>query len=140
MINAIQHWTQRHPYTLTGLLFLAMVLFGWTALGWGERQLGFLLLIYFIVALGIRLDEISRTLGGGSGNAATANAEQACENGGETATYSDGGDPIVLYDKIQIAKAVNVQVIKLAEAPRGYKDFDKGAAAKFVLDPHGMIA
>jgi hypothetical protein len=68
MINAIQHWTQRHPYTLTGLLFLAMVLLGWTALGWGERQLGFLLLIYLIVALGIRLDEISRTLGGGSGN------------------------------------------------------------------------
>jgi len=66
MINAIQHWTQRHPYTLTGLLFLAMVLLGWTKLGWGERQLGFLLLIYFIVALGIRLDEISRTLGGGN--------------------------------------------------------------------------
>jgi hypothetical protein len=35
-------------------------------LGWGERQLGFLLLIYFIVALGIRLDEISRTLGSSS--------------------------------------------------------------------------
>ncbi len=67
MINAIQNWTQRHPYTLTGLLFLAMVLLGWTALGWGERQLGFLLLIYFIVTLGIRLDEISRTLGS-SGN------------------------------------------------------------------------
>jgi hypothetical protein len=67
MINAIQNWTQRHPYSLTGLLFLAMVLLGWTALGWGERQLGFLLLIYFIVTLGIRLDEISRTLGS-SGN------------------------------------------------------------------------
>jgi hypothetical protein len=69
MINAIQHWTQRHPYSLTGLLFLAMVLFGGTALGWGERQLGFLLLIYFIVALGIRLDEITRTLGGPPGSA-----------------------------------------------------------------------
>jgi glutathione-independent formaldehyde dehydrogenase len=46
----------------------------------------------------------------------------------------------ILYDKIQIAKAVNVQVISLADAPRGYRDFDKGAAAKFVLDPHGMIA
>jgi glutathione-independent formaldehyde dehydrogenase len=46
----------------------------------------------------------------------------------------------ILYDKIQIAKAVNVQVIKLADAPRGYKDFDKGAAAKFVMDPHGMVA
>ena len=46
----------------------------------------------------------------------------------------------VLYDKIQIAKAVNVQVITLNEAPQGYVDFDKGAAKKFVIDPHGMIA
>lgn len=45
----------------------------------------------------------------------------------------------ILYDKIQIAKAVNVEVIKLADAPRGYRDFDKGAAKKFVIDPHGMI-
>ena len=46
----------------------------------------------------------------------------------------------ILYDKIQIAKAVNVEVISLTDAPRGYQDFDKGAAKKFVLDPHGMIA
>jgi glutathione-independent formaldehyde dehydrogenase len=26
----------------------------------------------------------------------------------------------------------------LDEAPKGYKDFDKGAAKKFVIDPHGM--
>ena len=45
----------------------------------------------------------------------------------------------ILYDKIQIAKAVNVQVIKLQDAPSGYKDFDKGAAKKFVIDPNGMI-
>jgi len=45
----------------------------------------------------------------------------------------------ILYDKIQIAKAVNVQVITLNEAPQGYVDFDKGAAKKFVIDPHGMI-
>ncbi|HEX8376384.1 MAG TPA: formaldehyde dehydrogenase, glutathione-independent [Pedobacter sp.] len=46
----------------------------------------------------------------------------------------------ILYDKIQIAKAVNVEVISLADAPKGYMDFDKGAAKKYVLDPHGMIA
>jgi glutathione-independent formaldehyde dehydrogenase len=46
----------------------------------------------------------------------------------------------ILYDKIQIAKAVNVTTIKLDDAPKGYKDFDKGAAKKFVIDPHGMIA
>jgi len=45
----------------------------------------------------------------------------------------------ILYDKIQIAKAVNVTVISLTEAPKGYHDFDKGAAKKFVIDPHGMI-
>ncbi|WP_138989617.1 formaldehyde dehydrogenase, glutathione-independent [Larkinella sp. C7] len=45
----------------------------------------------------------------------------------------------ILYDKIQIAKAVNVEVISLDKAPKGYQDFDKGAAKKFVIDPHGMI-
>jgi glutathione-independent formaldehyde dehydrogenase len=46
----------------------------------------------------------------------------------------------ILHDKIQIAKAVNVTTISLDEAPKGYKDFDKGAAKKFVIDPHEMIA
>jgi glutathione-independent formaldehyde dehydrogenase len=46
----------------------------------------------------------------------------------------------ILYNRIQIARAVNVTVIKLDEAPQGYKDFDRGAAKKFVLDPHGMVA
>lgn len=65
-------------------------------------------------------------------------------------TFSTGQCPVmkynralmqaILYDKIQIAKAVNVTVIPLEEAPRGYRDFDKGAAAKFVMDPHGMIS
>ena len=45
----------------------------------------------------------------------------------------------ILFDKIKIAKAVNVEVITLQDAPRGYRDFDKGAAKKFVIDPHGMI-
>ncbi len=45
----------------------------------------------------------------------------------------------ILHDKVQIAKAVNVTVISLDEAPRGYKDFDKGAARKFVIDPHHMV-
>jgi len=46
----------------------------------------------------------------------------------------------ILHDKIKIAKAVNVQTITLDESPKGYKDFDKGAAKKFVIDPHDMIA
>jgi glutathione-independent formaldehyde dehydrogenase len=46
----------------------------------------------------------------------------------------------ILHDKTQIAKAVNVTVIQLDQAPQGYRDFDKGAAKKFVIDPHGMVA
>ncbi|PYT23123.1 MAG: formaldehyde dehydrogenase, glutathione-independent [Acidobacteria bacterium] len=46
----------------------------------------------------------------------------------------------ILYDKFHPAKCVNVAVISLDEAPQGYKDFDKGAAKKFVLDPHRMVA
>src|SRR6266576_6569633 len=46
----------------------------------------------------------------------------------------------ILWDRIHIADAVNVQVISLDDAPLGYRDFDKGAAKKFVLDPHGLIS
>jgi glutathione-independent formaldehyde dehydrogenase len=45
----------------------------------------------------------------------------------------------ILYDKIKVAKAVNVTVISLNDAPRGYADFDKGAAKKYVIDPHGSL-
>ena len=44
----------------------------------------------------------------------------------------------ILYDKIQIAKAVNAKVISLDDAPKAYEVFDKGASAKYVIDPHGM--
>jgi glutathione-independent formaldehyde dehydrogenase len=46
----------------------------------------------------------------------------------------------ILYDKINVAKAVNVKVITLDAAPEGYADFDQGAARKYVIDPHASIA
>jgi glutathione-independent formaldehyde dehydrogenase len=46
----------------------------------------------------------------------------------------------ILHDKVHIAKAVNATVIPLDKAPQGYQDFDKGAAKKFVIDPHGTAA
>ena len=46
----------------------------------------------------------------------------------------------ILHDKVRIAKAVNATVIPLDQAPKGYKDFDQGAAKKFVLDPHHTLA
>jgi glutathione-independent formaldehyde dehydrogenase len=30
-------------------------------------------------------------------------------------------------------------VISLDDASKGYQDFDKGAAKKFVIDPHGVV-
>jgi glutathione-independent formaldehyde dehydrogenase len=47
---------------------------------------------------------------------------------------------LILSDKAQIAKAVNATVLGLEDAPRGYRDFDQGAARKYVLDPHGMTS
>src|SRR5438270_2465104 len=46
----------------------------------------------------------------------------------------------ILHDRLPIARIVNATVISLGEAPTGYKDFDKGAARKFVLDPHGALS
>ena len=46
----------------------------------------------------------------------------------------------ILFGKVNIADAVNVQMITLDEAPKGYADFDGGAAKKFVIDPHGSVA
>jgi glutathione-independent formaldehyde dehydrogenase len=46
----------------------------------------------------------------------------------------------ILHDRVQIARNVNATVIPLDQAPKGYAEFDKGAARKYVLDPHGMLA
>ena len=39
-----------------------------------------------------------------------------------------------------VAKAVNATPIPLDDAPRGYAEFDEGAAKKYVLNPNGYIA
>jgi len=46
----------------------------------------------------------------------------------------------ILHDRIRIADIVNAQVTTPEEAPKGYADFDKGVAVKFILDPHGTVA
>jgi glutathione-independent formaldehyde dehydrogenase len=45
----------------------------------------------------------------------------------------------ILHDRVQIANNVNATVLPLEQAPQGYQDFDRGAAKKFVLDPHGLV-
>jgi glutathione-independent formaldehyde dehydrogenase len=53
--------------------------------------------------------------------------------------YHHGLMKAILSDRVQIAKAVNATVITLDESKQGYKDFDQGAAKKFVFNPHGLI-
>jgi len=45
----------------------------------------------------------------------------------------------ILHGRLPIAKIVNATVISLDEAPKGYQDFDQGAAKKYVIDPHGIL-
>ncbi|MBO0805030.1 MAG: formaldehyde dehydrogenase, glutathione-independent [Nocardiopsaceae bacterium] len=53
--------------------------------------------------------------------------------------YNHGLMMSILHDKAHIADAVNATVISLDQAPEGYRNFDQGAARKFVIDPHGLI-
>ena len=46
----------------------------------------------------------------------------------------------ILWERLPIAKIVNVKVISLEQAPEGYQSFDAGVANKFVIDPHGQLA
>ena len=54
--------------------------------------------------------------------------------------YNRGLMMAILNDRVQIAKAVNATKITLDEAPQAYQEFDRGAAKKFVIDPHGSVA
>lgn len=45
----------------------------------------------------------------------------------------------ILWDRINIAEIVGVQVITLNDAPKGYAEFDSGVPRKFVIDPHQML-
>ena len=54
--------------------------------------------------------------------------------------YHRGLMQAILHDRVSIAKNVKATPISLEDAPQGYAAFDEGAAQKFVLDPHGLIA
>ena len=54
--------------------------------------------------------------------------------------YNRGLMQAILHGRLPISKIVNATVISLDKAPEGYRDFDSGAAKKFVIDPHKMVA
>src|ERR1700736_2775627 len=53
--------------------------------------------------------------------------------------YNRGLMMAILHDRIQVAKAVNVELISLAQAPEAYQAFDSGVPKKFVIDPHHSV-
>lgn len=72
----MKNWISDHPYFWTSLVFLGIILIGWQMLYWRAETFMFILLMYFIVTLGIRLDDISRKIGGGAGNPHAGSADR----------------------------------------------------------------
>jgi len=72
----MKNWIADHPYLVTSAVFLVIMVIGWQVLYWQGEDFTFLLLLYFIVTLGIRLDDISRKIGGaGNPDAGSRNQE-----------------------------------------------------------------
>ena len=55
---------------------MAIIIFGWRILYWRWENFAFLLLLYFIVTLGIRLDDISKKIGSGSKSGSPDSSER----------------------------------------------------------------
>ena len=46
----------------------------------------------------------------------------------------------ILHDRVQIGRIVNAALVSLDEAPLSYRQFDRGAARKYIIDPNGLLA
>jgi hypothetical protein len=72
----MKKWITDRPYLVTSSVFLIIMIIGWQQLYWQAEDFTFLLLLYFIVTLGIRLDDIARKIGGGAGKLSTGSVDQ----------------------------------------------------------------
>ncbi len=72
----MKNWITNRPYLFTSAVFLILIIVGWKVLYWQAEDFTFLLLLYFIVTLGIRLDDIARKIGGGAGKLSAGPAER----------------------------------------------------------------
>jgi glutathione-independent formaldehyde dehydrogenase len=45
----------------------------------------------------------------------------------------------ILWDRIQTARLVGVEIIPLDDAPKRYAEFNAGAPRKLVIDPQNML-
>ena len=71
----MKKWITDRPYLVTSAIFLIVMIVGWQVLYWQAEDYTFLLLLYFIVTLGIRLDDISRKIGSGAGQSSAGSAD-----------------------------------------------------------------
>ena len=71
----MKKWITDYPYFWTSMIFLIIMIVGWQVLYWQAENYAFLLLLYFIVTLGIRLDDIARKIGGGVGTPRAGSGE-----------------------------------------------------------------
>lgn len=62
-MSKIREWMTDRPYAVAGFIFLGLAIVGVRIFGWWQDELKLLLLVYVLVVLGIRLDDISRKLG-----------------------------------------------------------------------------
>ena len=72
----MKKWIIDRPYIFTSIIFLIVIIFGWRFLYWQEENFAFILLLYFIVTLGIRLDDISRKIGRGTVRSSAGSTEE----------------------------------------------------------------
>ena len=63
----MKKWITDHPYFFVSAIFLAILFIGRQFLYWQEDKFAFLPLLYMIVILGIRMDDISKKIGRGIG-------------------------------------------------------------------------
>ena len=62
-MTKIKLWIIERPYTVAGVIFLALAFIGVSLFGWWKDELRLLLILYIVAILGIRLDEIARKIG-----------------------------------------------------------------------------
>jgi hypothetical protein len=72
----MKKWITDRPYLVTSAIFLIVMIVGWQVLYWQAEDFTFLLLLYFIVTLGIRLDDIARKIGGGAGQSSAGSVDR----------------------------------------------------------------
>jgi hypothetical protein len=72
----MKKWITERPYLVTSTVFLILMIAGWQVLYWRAEDFTFLLLLYFIVTLGIRLDDIARKIGSGAGKLSAGSVDR----------------------------------------------------------------